>query len=142
MKIWLRIRHPLAALAHDLLMTPIAWFGAQWLRFNFDTIPAPFLQAAQQLLPLVLFVHAACFVRFGLYRGVWRFASMPDFVRIFKAVAVGSVSCWALVALAAQAGLLPPVPVPRSSFVLSGLLLLVFLGAPRFVYRWVKDHGL
>lgn len=142
MKIWLRIRHPLAALAHDLLMTPLAWFGAQWLRFNFDAIPTPFLQAAQQLLPLVLLVHAACYVRFGLYRGVWRFASMPDLVRIFKAVAAGSLICWALVALAAQIGLLPPVPVPRSSFVLSGLLLLLFLGAPRFVYRWIKDHGL
>lgn len=142
MKIWLRIRHPLAALAHDLLMTPLAWFGAQWLRFNFDAIPTPFLQAAQQLLPLVLFVHAACYVRFGLYRGVWRFASMPDLVRICKAVVTGTLICWALVALAAQIGLLPPVPVPRSSFVLTGLLLLLFLGAPRFVYRWVKDHGL
>ncbi len=142
MKIWLRIRHPLAALAHDLLMTPLAWFGAQWLRFNFDAIPTPFLQAAQQLLPLVLFVHAVCYAGFGLYRGVWRFASMPDLVRIFKAVVTGTLICWALVALAAQIGLLPPVPVPRSSFVLTGLLLLLFLGAPRFVYRWVKDHGL
>ena len=80
----------------------VAWFGAQWLRFNFDAIPTPFLQAAQQLLPLVLVVHAACYVRFGLYRGVWRFASMPDLVRICKAVVTGTLICWALVALAAQ----------------------------------------
>jgi FlaA1/EpsC-like NDP-sugar epimerase len=36
-----------------------------------------------------MLVQGAVFWYFGLYRGVWRFASIPDLLRIGKAVAVG-----------------------------------------------------
>ncbi|PWV58581.1 polysaccharide biosynthesis protein [Plasticicumulans acidivorans] len=143
MKIWLRRwQHPLTAFLYDLAVTPLAWYGAHWLRFNFEQIPPIYVYRATLLLPLVLLVHSVCYWSFGLYRGVWRFASMPDFVRIAQAVFAAGTSCWLSVALLAYAELLPPVPVPRSSFALTALLLLAFLGGGRFIYRWVKDHQL
>ena len=132
-----RLRHRTAALTHDLLMVPVAWFGGLWLRFNLETIPEPFWRRALALLPLILLVHAVMFLYFGLYRGVWRFASMPDFARIGKAV---------LAAVTVSGGLVfmitGMVEVPRSLFLLHGLLLLFLLGTPRFGYRWLKDHRL
>ncbi len=130
-----RLRNRTAAFAHDLLMVPIAWFGALWLRFNLEAIPAPFWHRALLLLPLILIVHGAMFLRFGLYRGMWRFASMPDFVRIAKAVVVAVTLSGVLVYL-----LTGMLLVPRSLFFLHGLLLLFLLGTPRFFYRWMKDH--
>lgn len=132
-----RLRNQTAALIHDLLMIPLAWLGALWLRFNLEAIPEPFWYQALLLLPAVVGVHGTMFIYFGLYRGIWRFASMPDFVRIFKAVA-SAVGICAVLAYALTEWEL----VPRSIFILHGLLLLILLGGPRFLYRWIKDHEL
>ncbi len=131
------LRNRTAAFSHDLLMVPVAWLGSYWLRFNLEPVPEPFLGRALALLPLVVAIHALSFVYFGLYRGVWRFASMPDFMRITKAVLTAALTTWVLVFVFTQMQY-----VPRSVPLAHGLILLVLLGMPRFVYRWVKDHRL
>jgi FlaA1/EpsC-like NDP-sugar epimerase len=126
-----------AAFLHDLLMIPLAWLGAYWLRFNLDGIPVEYWQQALRMLPLVLFVQGSLFWYFGLYRGVWRFASMPDLVRILKATLTGvAVAAVAIFFITRLQG------VPRSVFVLDAIMLVLLLGAPRFVYRWIKDRRL
>lgn len=123
------------AIAHDLSMIPIAWLGAYWLRFNFAPIPEEFLAQAVRLLPMIVVIQGAAFLYFGLHRGMWRFASIPDLARIFQAVAVG-VSLCAL----ATFFLTGMHYVPRASFVLFALLLIIFLSGPRLTYRWFKDR--
>ncbi|MHB1951570.1 MAG: polysaccharide biosynthesis protein [Acidiferrobacteraceae bacterium] len=123
--------------AHDLFMVPLAWLGAYWLRFNLDHVPRSFWSAAVHAIAPVLLLQGASFWYFGLYRGVWRFASLPDMVRIIKAVLVG-------VGLSALALFLTTrlLSVPRSVFPLDALLLGGLLAGPRFVYRWIKDRSL
>ena len=131
----LRLRQPLIVFLHDLLVVPLAWLGAFWLRFNLGEIPAEFIAGAWRSLPLVLVVQALVFWGFGLYRGVWRFASLPDIMRILKAVVVGATLCFTLLfAWNRLEG------VPRSIPVLYTLLLFIMLGGARFFYRWLKDH--
>ena len=89
LKAWDKSRNRRAAILHDVFLIPIAWFGAFWLRFNFDGIPAKELTLAFQAFPMILGVQILAYWMFRLYRGVWRFASMPDLLRIFKAVLVG-----------------------------------------------------
>ena len=89
MKILGHFRNRLSAVIHDLLMIPAAWLGAYWLRFSLGEISDPFLSSALVAMPLVVVIQGAFFWYFGLYRGVWRFASLPDLVRIVKAVAMG-----------------------------------------------------
>ena len=67
---------------HDLVVVAIAWFAAYWLRFNLETIPPRYLSEALDILPFLLLIQGAAFWFFGLYRGIWRFASLPDLVRI------------------------------------------------------------
>ncbi len=130
------LRNRWAALAHDALMIPAAWLGAYWLRFNLEVVPAEFLERGLAVLPLVIAIQAATFWRFGLYRGVWRFASLPDLLRIAQAVVVGAaLSAAAILAMRGMEG------VPRAVFPLHALLLIGLLGGPRFVYRWLKDRG-
>jgi FlaA1/EpsC-like NDP-sugar epimerase len=137
MNAFARLRSRLTALVHDVAMIPVAWFGAYWLRFNLEAIPDPFWSQALLLLPVIWISQGSMFWYFGLYRGIWRFASVPDLVRIVKAVAVGVG-----ISVAASFVLTRLVSVPRSVFLLDGFLLLLLLGGPRFFYRWLKDRHL
>ena len=131
------LRNRASVLIHDILVIPIAWFGAYWLRFNLDSIPGEFLTAGVRSFPIVLIVQGLCFWYFGLYRGIWRFASLPDVVRIIKAVAVGTAVAAVVIYLTIGIH-----GIPRSIFLIYGLLLLALVGGPRFVYRWIKDRSL
>lgn len=126
------LRTRLAAFFHDITMVPLAWLSAYWLRFNLETIPDVFLQPALQLLPLVILVQGVMFWHFGLYRGVWRYASLPDLVRIGKSIAIAVVILAALIYYFTH--------IPRSVLPIYSVLLLIFLGGPRLIYRWLKDY--
>lgn len=132
-----KLRNRPIVILHDLLMIPVAWLGAYWIRFDIDQIPSEHLWAPFRNLPVVFVVQGTILWYFGLYRGVWRFASMPDLLRILKAVIAGVVL--SVIALF----LLQKLKyIPRSIFVLDALLLVLLLGGPRFIYRWIKDHRL
>ncbi len=106
------------------------------LRFNFD-IPSNFSDGMWRNLWWVTIFQAVIFYGFGLYRGIWRFASIPDLRRL--ALAAGTV------ALAIPAVLLMLQrlsDVPRSVLVLHPLLLVLIMGGSRFMYRAWKDGHL
>jgi len=136
MKPWIdRLRSRTAAFVHDLTMVPVAWLGAHWLHFNLGAIPELFLDRALMALPLVLFIQALVFWVFGLYRGIWRFASLPDLMRITKAVLAGMVLIFfALFVFDRMQG------VPRSLPLLYLGLQMLLLAGPRLLYRRLKDH--
>jgi FlaA1/EpsC-like NDP-sugar epimerase len=135
MKLYGRLRSPAVAFIHDLFMVQLAWFAAYWLRFNFSTIPVEYLNQAWRWLPLVLLTQAGAFLYFGLYRGDWRFASMPDLVRIIKAVTAGALICLAVMFILTRLN-----TIPRTIFPAYWLLLMTALGTPRLFYRWYKDR--
>ncbi|MFQ5755385.1 MAG: polysaccharide biosynthesis protein [Acidiferrobacterales bacterium] len=135
MKLTAKLRSRGAAFTHDLAMIPVAWLGAYWLRFNLESVPEPYLSQALAMLPVVIMVHVSVFLYFGLYRGVWRFASIPDLIRISKAVALAVVLSAVAIFLLTRM-----VDVPRSVIPLHALLLLALLTGPRFLYRWAKDR--
>lgn len=123
------------AFFHDLLAIPIAWFVAYWFRFNLGEIPSEIFSQAVLILPIVILIQGASYFVFGLYRGIWRFASVPDLVRIIKAVLVG---CILTVCVATFFTRLQNIP--RSVFPLYSILLIVFLGGSRLLYRWARHH--
>jgi len=122
------------ALLHDIIVAVIAWVAAYLLRFNFS-IPTDHIQQMTQSLLWVVVLQGAVFVSFGLYRGVWRFASVLDLKRILFSV------CSAAVLVAAVLFMLRTVTViPRSVLVLDPLLLILMMGGSRFTYRAWKEH--
>ena len=120
---------------HDVLMIPAAWYLAYWLRFNLGTIPENSLQVATLMLPVVIVCQSFSYVVFGLYRGIWRFASLYDFIRIGKSVYVGALI--ATLVIFAVTGM---EHVPRSVIPLYMLLLFILLGGNRALYRSLKDQ--
>jgi FlaA1/EpsC-like NDP-sugar epimerase len=80
-------------------------------------------------------LQALAFWRFGLYRGIWRFASLPDLRRILFAVGVAAL----LIPLTLFMFQIKTV-VPRSVLVLDPILLLLIMGGSRLAYRAWKEH--
>jgi FlaA1/EpsC-like NDP-sugar epimerase len=80
-------------------------------------------------------IQLAIFVRFGLYRRLWRYASVADLELIFLAGATASLACVVLgLALLPWSGL-TPLRVPLSVMVMHGLLSVAIVATPRLLMR-------
>ena len=125
-----------AIILHDILAASCAWLGAYWLRFNL-AVPSEFQAAALSTLLWVVPLQAAVFWRFGLYRGIWRFASLPDLKRIVLAVGLAALLIPLVLVLFRVSAI-----VPRSVLILDPLLLVILMGGSRLAYRAWKEHRL
>ena len=126
----------LGAFLHDVFVAIIAWILAFLFRFNFE-IPSDFYIHLTQTVFWVVALQVAMFVVYGLYQGIWRFASIPDLKRIIKAVATAAAVVALLILM-----IHPSVVVPRTVLILDPLLLILLMGGSRFAYRAWKEHHL
>lgn len=124
----------LLAIAHDLTAVAVAWLLAFWLRFNLE-LPEFYSEQAWQSVQWVVPLYAFFFLVSGLYRGIWRFASLPDLQRIILAVSGGALAV-------AAALFMMQFTVPRSVLITSPLLLVMIMGGSRLVYRGWKERSL
>ncbi len=128
-----RVHPRIAVVLHDLAMVWLAWYVMNLVRYSFQPDAPPISLFAAEL-PLVLGAQGLVLWWTGLYRGLWRFASLPDLWNIARAGVFGALAIsLALFLFSRLEG------VPRSVLVLYPLALLLFLGAPRLLYRFWKD---
>lgn len=106
------------------------------LVLRLGTLSPPFFQN-ERIFFLFSFVCLAQFLIFywgGLYKGVWRYSSSPDLIRIIRTTAVAVVVAFiGLFILNRLDG------VPRTSFVIDALLLITFSGGGRFLYKILRE---
>jgi len=129
-------RRSVAIVMHDIAAAIFAWLASYWLRFNLS-VPLDFQAAAFSTLLWVIPLQAAVFWYFGLYRGIWRFASLPDLKRIVVAIGVATLLIPVVLVLFRINAV-----VPRSVLIMDPLLLLVLMGGSRLAYRVWKEHRL
>src|SRR6185369_3335717 len=108
------------ALCHDLAATALAWAAMYLVRFNLD-FREPYLEDMMIMLAWILPLQGTIFVAFGLYRGLWRFASLLDLQRIVFAAGLG---------------------VLRSVLLFYPIMLVFVMAGDRFAYRIWKEHRL
>ncbi|RKT45593.1 nucleoside-diphosphate sugar epimerase/dehydratase [Thiocapsa rosea] len=138
MSLWFqRARSRLLVFVHDIVTIPVAWGLAYWMRFNLAYVPPEFIEEAVEMLPLVVLVVGPVYWAFGLYRGVWRFASIDDLVRIAFAVLTGTTLLLFVLFIFNRMAF-----IPRSLPVLFVIFQLMLLAGPRLFYRWIKDRRL
>ncbi|MGN6280522.1 MAG: polysaccharide biosynthesis protein, partial [Frateuria sp.] len=88
---WIALIHPrVAVVVHDLAMAGFAWWIAKALRYA--TVPGQDGSFDVFEFPIVLAMQGLMFTWTGLYKGVWRFASLPDLWNILKAAVFGTLS--------------------------------------------------
>jgi FlaA1/EpsC-like NDP-sugar epimerase len=129
-------RYTLLAMAHDMIVAAFAWAGAYLLRFNFELPPAFQIEMLSTMIWIVP-LQSLIFWYMGLYRGIWRYASMADLRRIFVAVLLAAM----LIPLVLWMFRVNAV-VPRSVLILDPILLLLAMGGDRLLYRLWKEQGL
>ena len=125
-----------AIVAHDLLMVWLCWVALNQFRWSMEIVSLDLPFWSPEVL-LILFAQGLVFWKVGLYRGVWRFASLPDLINILKASLAGLLAIVLALFLYNRLEL-----VPRSVLALYPIVLTALLGMPRLLYRSWKDHGL
>lgn len=118
---------------HDVVWAALSLLVALYLRVGDDL--APYHSFLLTGIPVFTILAAIVFRATGMYRGVWRYASVNDLVTIGKAV---FISVLIFVPVQFLVGRLDGMP--RSLPLIQLLVLLVALGAPRFTYRLAKDR--
>ena len=124
------------AFGHDTMAAALAWIGLFWLRYNLE-LHEPQVSDMLKTLAWVLPLQAGIFLAFGLYRGLWRFASLPDLQRIVLAVALGAVAVPVVLVMLQLTSV-----VPRSVLILYPPVLILLMAGSRFTYRVWKEHRL
>ncbi len=129
--------HPrLAVVVHDMLMVWVAWTAISMLRWSLAPNPSPVSLFGIEAW-LVLAAQGLIFWWTGLYRGLWRFASLPDIWNIFRACVLGALAVAITLFLYNRL-----VTVPRTVLAVYPLVLSLLLGGPRLLYRYWKDSRL
>ncbi|HEU4773074.1 MAG TPA: nucleoside-diphosphate sugar epimerase/dehydratase [Lysobacter sp.] len=125
-----------AVVLHDLAMVWIVWEVLHRLRYGVMLNP-PEMPFWSTEIALVLAAQGLVFWQVGLYRGLWRFASVPDLWNIFKACALGLFAIVLGLFLYSRLNL-----VSRTVLVMYPFVLMGMLGAPRLLYRaWKDSHA-
>lgn len=130
-----RLSRAKIAYSHDIFMAAVSLPLSLWLRMgtSVETVPLTFLAQSTALFALIA---AVLFWPMGLYRGIWRYASMNDLIQITKAVSLAVLVFVPILFITSRAEFLP-----RSLPVINWFVLMALLGGPRFLYRLVKDRN-
>jgi FlaA1/EpsC-like NDP-sugar epimerase len=122
------VRRDVPLVALDLAIVVASYLFALALRFN-GHIPDAFWSSFWGFLPAVALIHLASNWLSGLYRQMWRYASVYEARRVVLAgVGGGSVVIGVELVLAGR-------PVPLSVVAVGALLALLAFGAVRFQSR-------
>ena len=124
----------LLVVVHDLVATAAAVVASFYLRFETDGLSAR-LDGLYFVLPIFLLYAAVVYQLFGLYKGKWRFASLPDLFNILRAVTVLAVSLLVLDYILVAPNFLGTFFFGKLTIVLYWFVQMFFLGGPRIAYR-------
>lgn len=122
------------AWAHDVTAAALSLLLAYAIRLNFEGSWWTF-ESALRLLPWVVPVQAALFVVLGLYRGLWRYASLRDMRRIALAAGLATAVVPVMALMTRM-----EVVIPRSVLVMLPVLLAFFMAGSRLAYRMWREH--
>ncbi|MCF6319624.1 MAG: polysaccharide biosynthesis protein, partial [Proteobacteria bacterium] len=100
-------------------------------------VDAPPLNWFNTEFALVLFIQGTIAYYFNLYRGIWRFASIPDLINIAKSAILGTIVIGFVLFLIFRG-----TGVSRAVLLLYPVILMVLWGGPRLAYRVFKDSNL
>jgi FlaA1/EpsC-like NDP-sugar epimerase len=125
-------RYHIPQILVDIVLLAGAFTLAFFFRFDFGIPPAQLELLRMFILP-VLAAKIVIFYVAGLYRRMWRYASVRDFYTVFWASVLGSLAVVIIVFFIYQG------TFPRSVVALDGILTVVLIGGVRFAVRGIRE---
>ena len=117
-------------LSIDVLILICSLYSGYLVRFDFS-IPSHYLSPFIQFLPLILLIKIMVFYYFDLYRGMWRYTSVSDFLNIIKASSVASLIIICFILYKTRFA-----DFSRSVFLIDWCLTIFFISASRLCIRF------
>jgi len=127
----------LLVVLHDLVATAAAIVASFWLRFDTQGL-AERVDGLLWVLPGFLVYAAVVYQILHLYKGKWRFASLPDLSAIVRASSVLAVSLLVLDYILVAPNVLGAFFFGKLTILLYWFLQMFFLGGPRIAYRYFR----
>lgn len=116
----------------DIVLVFSSFFVSYLIRFD-GNINALFLNQFKSNVIYIIAIYILNTLIFGLYRKMWRYASIQELLGIFWSVVVSMllsyVVFWGL-----------GINIPRSVLLLTGLFTVFFIGGTRFTYRLLREN--
>jgi UDP-GlcNAc:undecaprenyl-phosphate GlcNAc-1-phosphate transferase len=117
----------------DVGLIILAYWSAYAIKFEpFSGSPA--WQLFLRTVPIVVVVRLAAFLLFGVYRGIWRYTSVDDFVVFAKAVAAGTIVSMLIILFRFRFQ-----GFSRAVFVIDAVMMMVFLAGSRMAFRLFRQ---
>ncbi|MFL5337751.1 MAG: polysaccharide biosynthesis protein [Geminicoccaceae bacterium] len=120
----------LGVFLHDIILASFSLVFAFFLRLNNDDLTPERLKALIFGVPIFTVIAGITLLMFDVYRDIWRFTSIRGLFNIMKASTL-AVLVFCAVSWAIDRG----EDIPRSVPMIQWFILIVMLGAPRFVTR-------
>ena len=127
----------LLTIGHDLVATAAALIASFYLRFDVAGL-VDRRDGLLLVLPGFLLYAAAVYHFSHLFRGKWRFASLPDLNRIVRVATVLALSLLVLDYILVAPNVLGAFFFGKLTIILYWLLQMFFLGGPRIAYRYFR----
>lgn len=125
----------LLAISVDFFLALVCFYLSLALRLG-DLLPSKDGIAVFLFYVLIVGVTQAIIFNFtGLYKGIWRYSSTHDLIRIFKGVSFAVIISTMVLFLFNRL-----VNFPRSAIAIDWFLLIIALGGSRFSYRIWRDN--
>lgn len=117
----------------DLFLITLSYYSAYLLVLGpFETTSSWTLFI--DTLPFVIVIKLFAFLASGVYRGLWRYTSVKDFITFAKGVVAGSTLCVIAVLLAYRFQ-----NFSRAVFIVDGLILLLGVVGSRLAFRLIRE---
>jgi FlaA1/EpsC-like NDP-sugar epimerase len=122
-----RWRNRVICFISDTISTIISLSSANWLSSSYI-----FKTSSLSIIISLILIQCSIFIITGLYRGIWRFVSIPDLLRILVAGLSGIIIFNYILSFTHSSN--------ESHFsIIYGLLLVSLLSGTRLLYRWMHD---
>jgi FlaA1/EpsC-like NDP-sugar epimerase len=126
LKNWIK---PTILVTFDVAMAAVSYILAFLLRFNFNLEPLYSSMLINTIFPVIV-AQSLSFAAFGLYRRIWRYASLRDLFAIARGVTAGIGASLLVLFMFYRLE-----NIPRSVLIIDWFVLMILVGGGRILYR-------
>lgn len=121
----------------DALIVNISYIFALLVRFEFDVASNQFTQYfsvfTNNMLPLTL-VAIICFGIVGIYTSIWRYAGTEELLKIGLGAVMAAAFDLAFITISNPMRILP-----RSTYIIAGMMMFFLIATSRYTYRFLRN---
>lgn len=115
----------------DIIVLALSSFFALVLRFDFKSIPQEFIDNINNYFIIDAIILFLTFILFKLYFSIWTYASITELINI-------AFACTSYIILEFTYKFVFNINMPRSSYLIKLMLLILFVSGIRFAYRILR----